>query len=150
MIQDSTDKQDEVLIKVPVMKGQENAVVARQSTRTRTQTEAEIRRRSTPDATTVKKALDTFGKEAEGTTALSDDDPTPLIKLSEPIRSVRSPESSFAIKRLSATLLGLVGNSAFHRLSLRLDVCGGRGYRRISRRFDDARVLSRFFNGKSV
>lgn len=71
VIQSSTDKQDEVLIKVPLIEGTTDIAPA----------SADSPNAQTPDQNNqvnagrakVKQALDTFGKEAEGTNSLTDD-----------------------------------------------------------------------------
>lgn len=71
VIQSSTDKQDEVLIKVPLIEGTTEATTA----------PVDNANAPAPDQnnqvnagrTKVKQALDTFGKEAEGTASLTDD-----------------------------------------------------------------------------
>ena len=55
VIQASTDKPDEVLIKIPLLEGTEQA-----------QNEGPNAQQAEAGRATVKQALDTFGKEAEG------------------------------------------------------------------------------------
>src|SRR5512139_2823338 len=62
IIQDSTDKQDEVLIKVPNLGQREDC------------TDPEGKPYDEADRCVVKKALDTFGKEAEGSAQLQNDE----------------------------------------------------------------------------
>lgn len=69
IIQDSTDKQDEVLIKIPLFEGVENAETPAEGA------QADAARNTQVDKgrELVKSALDTFGPEAAGATALADD-----------------------------------------------------------------------------
>jgi preprotein translocase subunit SecF len=80
VIQASTDKQDEVLIKVPLIEGE----AANQTVETNANQPTESNAQITPEnqaqnnlvnagRNKVREALNTFGKEAEGTTALTDD-----------------------------------------------------------------------------
>lgn len=91
VIQDSTDKQDEVLIKVP----------------------NQGRRSECPDVDEagrciVKKALDSFGKEAEGATSLADA-PDAVYKIvgTDTVGPVAGAE--LRNRAVTATMLGLVG-----------------------------------------
>lgn len=107
VIQDSTDKQDEVLIKVPIIEGQvqnpetpaENANQAEQATNNS---------QVNTGRATVKKALDTFGKEAEGTATLNDDQ-TAAYKIvgTESVGPVAGAQ--LRNQAVAATLLGLLG-----------------------------------------
>lgn len=75
VIQASTDKQDEVLIKVPLIEGTaENQTTAANTSDTPESVENQAQN-SMVDAgrNKVRQALNTFGKEAEGTTSLTDD-----------------------------------------------------------------------------
>src|SRR5215213_6846975 len=71
VIQASTNKPDEVLIKIPLLEAASEAA-----------TESEQQQQAQVDAgrATVKKALDTFGKEAEGDVTL-DNDPSTAYKI---------------------------------------------------------------------
>jgi preprotein translocase subunit SecF len=95
IIQDSTDKQDEVLIKVPNLG----------------------RRDECPDVDEagrcfVKKSLDTFGREAEGATQLQDDE-TAAYKIvgTDAVGPVAGAQ--LRNQAVMATLLGGVGNLLF-------------------------------------
>lgn len=100
-IQDSTDKQDEVLIKVPVIEGQETAVQT---------PDGQLVDASQVNAgrAAVKKALDTFGKEAEGAATLNDD-PNAGYKIvgTESVGPVAGEQ--LRNQAVAATLLGLLG-----------------------------------------
>lgn len=96
IIQDSTDKQDEVLVKVPNMGQREEC--------------------KSPDGTPmeeagrcmVKKGLDSFGKEAEGAATLTDDE-TAAYKIvgTDSVGPVAGAQ--LRNQAVIATLLGLVG-----------------------------------------
>ena len=81
VIQSSTDKQDEVLIKVPLIEGTgaanqttENNTNQAAGTTTEASTENQARNSLIGGGRDkVREALNTFGKEAEGTTGLNDD-----------------------------------------------------------------------------
>lgn len=85
VIQASLDKQDEVLIKVPLFEGIEQKQTSENQPEqaANTNTNTNPAEQTTPLAAqntqvnkgreTVKKALDTFGKEAEGSLSLADD-----------------------------------------------------------------------------
>ena len=101
IIQDSTDKQDEVLIKVPLVEeaateqsaaGQEAAPV----------TQVERGRGN------VKKALDTFGKEADAALAITDDQEAAYkIVGTDSVGPVAGAQ--LRTQAIQATLLGMVG-----------------------------------------
>lgn len=97
VIQASIDKTDEVLIKIPLVENTEgsndNAAVAAQVQAGRA---------------TVKQALDTFGKEAEGETALADS-PDAAYKIvgTDSVGAVAG--SKLRNQAVTATLFGLVG-----------------------------------------
>jgi preprotein translocase subunit SecF len=96
-IQDSTDKTDEVLIKVPIVEGQE---LPEGQTADNTQVNA--------GRATVKRALDTFGKEAEGTATLNDTpDAGYKIVGTESVGPVAGAQ--LRNQAVAATLLGLLG-----------------------------------------
>jgi preprotein translocase subunit SecF len=101
-IQDSTDKQDEVLIKVPIIEGQENVAVQTQDGQPSDATQVNAGR------ATVKKALDTFGKEAEGAATLNDT-PDAAYKIvgTESVGPVAGDQ--LRNQAVAATLLGLLG-----------------------------------------
>jgi preprotein translocase subunit SecF len=96
VIQDSTDKQDEVLIKVPNMGQREDC--------------KDIADKILDEAgrCVVKKALDTFGKEAEGTTQLPDDE-TAAYKIVGTDAVGPIAGAQLRNQAVIATLLGLVG-----------------------------------------
>ena len=116
VIQDSTNNNDEVLIKIPLI---ENTDVA--------QPPAEIQKNQTPEAQksgqesndalkaqvnkgreTVKKALDTFGKEADSDKDLaSQEDASYKIIGTDSVGAVAGSE--LRNRAVAATLLGLVG-----------------------------------------
>jgi preprotein translocase subunit SecF len=101
-IQESTDKQDEVLIKVPIIEGQETAAT------TTPEGQAEDASQVNTGRATVKKALDTFGKEAEGTATLNDDQNAAYkIVGTESVGPVAGEQ--LRNQAVAATLLGLLG-----------------------------------------
>ena len=113
VIQSSIDKQDEVLIKVPLIEGAANqsAVNTNQATDANAQTAPENQTQtSLNDAgrNKVREALNTFGKEAEGTTTLSDDAAATYKIVGT---DYVGPVAGEALRRQAviATLLGLVG-----------------------------------------
>ena len=97
VIQASTDKPDEVLIKIPLLEGTEQA-----------QNEGPNAQQAEAGRATVKQALDTFGKEAEGETALQDaPDATYKIVGHDSVGAVAG--SKLRNQAVTATLFGLVG-----------------------------------------
>lgn len=112
VIQESTDKQDEVLIKVPIIEGQIQAPAEanQQPTEPGRETEAATANSSQVNAgrATVKKALDTFGTEAAGTATLADD-PNAAYKIvgTESVGPVAGAQ--LRNQAVAATLLGLLG-----------------------------------------
>jgi preprotein translocase subunit SecF len=96
VIQDSTDKQDEVLIKVPNMGRREDC------------TDQQGKVLDEAGRCVVKKGLDTFGKEAEGATQLPDD-PTAAYKIVGTDAVGPIAGSQLRNQALIATLLGLIG-----------------------------------------
>ena len=122
VIQASTDKQDEVLIKVPLIEGDEtnqtagdaanqNAANTNQSTDPGAQIAAENQAQNNlvnAGRNKVREALNTFGKEAEGTTALTDD-PNAAYKIvgTDYVGPVAGEQ--LRNQAVIATLLGLVG-----------------------------------------
>lgn len=110
VIQSSTDKNDEVLIKVPLFEG---------TTETQSSPPAPAEGITPPPAAAdasqvnlgramVKKALDTFGKEAEGATALGDDaEAAYKIVGTDSVGPVAGAQ--LRNQAVIATLLGLVG-----------------------------------------
>jgi preprotein translocase subunit SecF len=122
VIQASTDKQDEVLIKVPLIEGDaanqtagdaanQNAANTNQSTDPGAQIAAENQAQNNlvnAGRNKVREALNTFGKEAEGTTALTDD-PNAAYKIvgTDYVGPVAGEQ--LRNQAVIATLLGLVG-----------------------------------------
>lgn len=101
VIQDSTDKLDEVLIKVPL---KENADATPQTGETENLQTTQVQ----AGRTTVKTALDTFGKEAEGENTLeSVPDAKYKIIGTDSVGAVAGKE--LRTQAVLATLLGLVG-----------------------------------------
>jgi preprotein translocase subunit SecF len=103
VIQESTDKLDEVLIKVPIIEGQElPAAAPAQEGQPADNTQVNTGR------ATVKKALDSFGKEAEGTATLNDDQSAGYkIVGTESVGPVAGEQ--LRNQAVAATLLGLLG-----------------------------------------
>jgi len=96
VIQSSLDKKDEVLIKVPLFESTEAQVATDGGTQVNQGREV------------VKKALDSFGKEAEGAISL-DQDPSSAYKIvgTDSVGPVAGEE--LRNRAVTATLLGLVG-----------------------------------------
>jgi preprotein translocase subunit SecF len=110
VIQDSTDKQDEVLIKIPIIEGQiQNPEPAASPTEAGGQTEQTANdSQVNAGRATVKRALDTFGKEAEGTAALNEDEAAAYkIVGTESVGPVAGEQ--LRNQAVAATLLGLLG-----------------------------------------
>jgi len=117
VIQDSTDKKDEVLIKVPLFEG----VESNQTEAATTQNNANTANTQVPNQPStaentqvnkgrelVKKALDTFGKEAEGTASLADDQNAAYkIVGTDSVGPVAGAQ--LRNQAIVATLLGLAG-----------------------------------------
>ncbi len=101
LIQASTDKPDEVLIKVPL---EENTDAAAQSSDANNPQSSQVQ----AGRTTVKSALDTFGKEAEGENTL-DSVPDASYKIigTDSVGAVAGEQ--LRNQAVLATLLGLVG-----------------------------------------
>lgn len=99
VLQASIDKPDEVLIKVPIAETQQGQAPEGQEA---DQAQIQSRREK------VKQALDAFGKEAEGATALTDD-PAAVYKIigTEWVGPVAGAQ--LRNQAVTATLLGLVG-----------------------------------------
>ncbi len=106
-IQASTDKPDEVLIKIPLIENREAApqpaVSGGEQAQEQTQ-QAQVEQ----GRNTVKTALDTFGKEAEGEQSLADA-PDAAYKIigTDSVGAVAG--SQLRNQAVTATLLGLVG-----------------------------------------
>jgi preprotein translocase subunit SecF len=102
VIQESTDKQDEVLIKVPIIEGQEIPAAATQEGQPADTSQVNTGR------ATVKQALDSFGKEATGTATLNDDQSAAYkIVGTESVGPVAGDQ--LRNQAVAATLLGLLG-----------------------------------------
>lgn len=107
IIQESTDKRDEVLIKVPLFQDVEST---EPSVDPATGAVTESTRNTQVDRgrETVKKALDTFGKEAEATKALPDDEAAAYkIVGTDSVGPVAGAQ--LRTQAIQATLLGMVG-----------------------------------------
>jgi len=105
VIQASTDKQDEVLIKVPLI-----AAEAQQPENAQTASENETQAQNdqvNAGRDKVRQALSTFGKEAEGTTSLGDDAAGYKIVGTDYVGPVAGEQ--LRNQAVIATLLGLVG-----------------------------------------
>lgn len=115
VIQDSTDKKDELLIKVPLFEGVESnqpeAATTQAGTNTNSATNQPLAAENTQvnkGRELVKKALDTFGKEAEGTTSLGDDQSAAYkIVGTDSVGPVAGAQ--LRNQAVVATLLGLAG-----------------------------------------
>lgn len=107
LIQASTDKPDEVLIKIPLIESTETAPAPPPET-TNNEPEQTQTAQVKAGRTTVKTALDTFGKEAEGEQSLADS-PDAAYKIigTDSVGAVAG--SQLRNQAVSATLLGLVG-----------------------------------------
>lgn len=102
VIQESTDKQDEVLIKVPIIEGQELPAATTPEGQPIDNSQVNTGR------ATVKKALDTFGKEAAATATLNDDQSAGYkIVGTESVGPVAGDQ--LRNQAVAATLLGLLG-----------------------------------------
>lgn len=120
VIQSSTDKLDEVLIKVPIIEGVTDQTAPAPVAETNTNQAANSNSQNPPtEAQTennqvntgralVKKALDTFGKEADATLSLQDD-PNAAYKIvgTDSVGPVAG--SYLRNQAVTATLLGLLG-----------------------------------------
>jgi preprotein translocase subunit SecF len=115
VIQSSLDKQDEVLIKVPLFEGVEENQAAETVAPPANASPADAAAAQTVANTqvnkgreTVKKALDTFGKEAEATKNLNDD-PEAAYKIvgTDSVGPVAGAQ--LRNQAVIATLLGMVG-----------------------------------------
>ena len=106
MIQSSTDKLDEVLIKIPLVEGTADAAPAAPGGEP-TKDNA-VAAQVQEGRNTVKKALDTFGKEAEGEQSLADS-PDAVYKIvgTDSVGAVAG--SKLRNQAVTATLFGLIG-----------------------------------------
>jgi preprotein translocase subunit SecF len=104
VIQDSTDKTDEVLVKIPLIENVETV----QQTQDEGQQAATQNAQVNKGRAKVKEALDTFGKEAEGETTLaSAPDAAYKIIGTDSVGAVAG--SQLRNQAVTATLLGLLG-----------------------------------------
>lgn len=98
IIQESTDKQDEVLIKVPLIQEAEAPVEGAAAPASQVERGRE----------SVKKALDTFGKEADPAKAIGDDEAAAYkIVGTDSVGPVAGAQ--LRTQAIQATLLGMVG-----------------------------------------
>jgi len=125
VIQSSLDKTDEVLIKVPLFESsEESAPAANQSNTNANPSNSNTAAAPAPAAGSsentqvnkgrevVKKALDTFGKEAEATKSLTDDEAAAYkIVGTDSVGPVAGAQ--LRNQAITATLLGLVGIMLF-------------------------------------
>lgn len=111
IIQESTDKTDEVLIKIPLFQDVETGESAAVPVAAVTgETVAEPVENTQVDRgrETVKRALDTFGKEAEATKALPDDEAAAYkIVGTDSVGPVAGAQ--LRTQAIQATLLGMIG-----------------------------------------
>ena len=107
VIQDSTDKQDEVLIKIPLFQGVEENAPAPAAPTPEGAAPAD-NTQVNKGRETVRNALNTFGKEAEGATTLNDD-PNAAYKIvgTDSVGPVAGEQ--LRNQAVIATLLGMVG-----------------------------------------
>ncbi|MBA4124175.1 MAG: protein translocase subunit SecF [Acidobacteria bacterium] len=108
VIQASTDKPDEVLIKIPLIENTEAAQPSAAQPTNEQNAENPLAAQVQAGRTTVKNALDTFGKEAEGENSL-DSVTNAAYKIigTDSVGAVAG--SQLRNQAVSATLLGLVG-----------------------------------------
>lgn len=105
VIQDSLDKTDEVLIKIPLLEDQPATTENQKSEQDQEQaTKVQVNE----GRSKVKSALDTFGKEAEGQQSLADT-PDAVYKIigTDSVGAIAG--SQLRNQAVAATLLGLVG-----------------------------------------
>lgn len=120
IIQDSTDKDDEVLIKVPLFEGVDESQPVAAATNSNTQPAADPNAQGSTTAAvtqasqvnigraTVKRALDTFGKEADPTLSLEADEAAAYkIVGTDSVGPVASEQ--LRNQAIIATLIGLAG-----------------------------------------
>ncbi len=117
IIQDSTDKQDEVLIKIPLLEGIETGTAVPQANPaeadanntavTEGQTDALANTQVTLGRAIVKQALDTFGKEAETPDLQGDETAAYRIVGTESVDPIAGAQ--LRNQAVIATLLGMVG-----------------------------------------
>ncbi|HEX2639426.1 MAG TPA: protein translocase subunit SecF, partial [Pyrinomonadaceae bacterium] len=104
VIQASTDKPDEVLIKIPLVESTAEGQTAPEGSPDQTVLTQQVK----AGRETVKQALDSFGKEAEGETTL-DSDPDAAYKIvgTDSVGAVAG--AKLRNQAVTATLLGLIG-----------------------------------------
>ena len=109
VIQSSLDKEDEVLIKVPLFESADAAPAADPNAQGAAAQEAGAQANQVNKGReTVKKALDTFGKEAEATLSLAEDQAaTYKIVGTDSVGPVAGAE--LRNRAVTATLLGMIG-----------------------------------------
>ena len=109
IIQSSIDKTDEVLIKVPLIEREDDANTnANQENQTDAAQQAKEKNQVDQGRALVKKALDTFGKEAEGNLSLAEDQAaTYKIVGTDSVGPVAGEQ--LRNQAVIATLLGLLG-----------------------------------------
>jgi preprotein translocase subunit SecF len=109
VIQESTDKNDEILIKIPLIENSEaGAQPAPPEGQNEEQQAAAQKAQVNKGRATVKQALDLFGKEAEGETALqAAPDASYKIIGTDSVGAVAG--SQLRNQAVTATLLGLLG-----------------------------------------
>ena len=104
VIQASTDKIDEVLIKIPLVEATGDALASEGEAGNNVAVAAQVQ----AGRQTVKQALDTFGKEAEGDQALdASEDAVYKIVGTDSVGAVAG--SKLRNQAVTATLLGLIG-----------------------------------------
>lgn len=108
VIQVSTDKPDEVLIKTPLIENTDAAKATGEAPVNQQDQDASNKAQVQAGRTTVKTALDSFGKEAEGENTL-DTDQNAAYKIigTDSVGAVAG--SQLRNQAVTATLLGLVG-----------------------------------------
>jgi preprotein translocase subunit SecF len=117
VIQSSLDKTDEVLIKVPLFESSEETAPAANQSNSNTSAPAPAagsteNTQVNKGREVVKKALDTFGKEAEATKSLADDEAAAYkIVGTDSVGPVAGAQ--LRNQAITATLLGLVGIMLF-------------------------------------
>lgn len=114
VIQASTDKTDEVLIKVPLFENIDTSPASQSTTDVNSNTNAQPvqneqeKNQINQGRASVKQALDTFGKEAEGTTNLNDDSAAAYkIVGTDSVGPVAGAQ--LRNQAILATLLGMIG-----------------------------------------
>ena len=108
LIQASTDKPDEVLIKIPLVENTEVGLTTNETAANEPESEQAQKAQVQTGRSVVKRALDTFGKEAEGESTLdSVSDAAYKIIGTDSVGAVAG--SQLRNQAVTATLLGLVG-----------------------------------------